>query len=114
MDSGYETAAKEIVPAVRYALIKALKEKYNKREGYIAESLGMTQAAISKYLNGKCSAKVIATEKRIDAKFIDKYAKMIAEGNRGAAGMCICGVCNNLNGFGCSFSRAQPPATASA
>ncbi len=106
--SGYEKANREIVPAVRYALIKALKTRYNKREEEIARELGMTQAAISKYLNGRLSEKVRAVERRIDRSTIDVCAKNIIEGNRDMVGVCICRVCNKLNDFGCSFSKAAP------
>ena len=114
MASGYEKATKEIIPAVRYALVKSLKTKYKKREEEIAQELGMTQAAISKYFNGKLSDKVKALEKKIDAKVIDSCARSITEGNSNMANACICSVCNKFNDFGCGFSKAAMVSAATA
>ena len=113
MASGYDMATKEIIPAVRYALIKTLKTKYNKREEEIARDLGMTQAAISKYLNGRLSDRVRAFERKIDTAVIDSCAKDIKDGNSNTTNACICMVCNKFNNFGCAFSKAAHPGTAS-
>jgi predicted transcriptional regulator len=107
MASGYERATKEIIPAVRYALIKTLNSKYSQKEEEIADSLGMTQAAISKYINGKFSDKIKSIGDGIDAGIVDAYAEKIAAGNKEMANVCICTICNKLNSFGCSFSKAE-------
>ncbi|MGC8537671.1 MAG: hypothetical protein ACP5MZ_01645 [Candidatus Micrarchaeia archaeon] len=46
------------IPAIRYALAKGLSEKYGMDQSHIALSLGITQAAVNKYLSGKCSASI--------------------------------------------------------
>lgn len=46
------------IPAIRYALAKGLSEKYGMDQSRIALSLGITQAAVNKYLSDKCSANI--------------------------------------------------------
>ncbi len=107
MASGYEKAMKEVIPTIRYALVKELKVKYNKKEEDIARSLEVTQAAISKYLRGKISEKIRDLETRVDKELIDKYAKRIAGGDKEAANICICTACKAINDFGCKFSSSE-------
>ncbi|MDE1851182.1 MAG: hypothetical protein KGH69_00645 [Candidatus Micrarchaeota archaeon] len=104
MANGYEIAAKEVIPAVRALIAKELKEKYGMKEVDIAQRLSVAQAAVSKYLAGRYSAKVKALRDRIDMKYIDAYISKIAEGKENYANMCICTVCKHLNDFGCKFS----------
>ncbi len=111
MGSGYEVAMRDVIPAVRYALIKELKIKYNKKEAEIAKSLEITQAAISKYLSGKVSSRIKEIEARLDKSLIDKYAESIALGNGNNVNLCICGICKSINDFGCKFSYAKEAAT---
>ena len=106
MTSTYEVAEKEVLPAVRYVLIEELSNRYHQKEVQIAKELGITQAAISKYLNGKVSDKIKEISKKLDRTLIDVYAKKIAEGDKNMVNACICTVCTNLNDFGCKFSRA--------
>lgn len=107
MAGGYERAAKEIIPAVRSALIKELKSGYGITEESIARHLDVTQAAISKYVTNKYSKKSGAIEERIDKELVRKYAKALVEGNKKSANICICTICNALNDFGCKFSYAN-------
>ncbi|MEM0149301.1 MAG: hypothetical protein QXW10_00180 [Candidatus Micrarchaeaceae archaeon] len=44
------------IPAIRYALAHVLKDRYQMEQSQIATSLGITQAAVNKYLLGRCSA----------------------------------------------------------
>ncbi len=112
MRNGYERASREIVPAVRYALIKRLKAKYNMREEDISKYLGITQAAISKYLGEKRSAKIKAISEKIDANIIEECAESIRGGGEELVDTCICSVCTSLNSFGCRFSRVNVNGTA--
>ncbi len=104
MENGYERAAREVVPAVRYVLIKRLKNKYNMREEEIARHLGITQAATSKYVSGKRSTRIKRTAGKIDTDIIEKYTESIKDDGEHAVKMCLCAVCNTLNDFGCRFS----------
>ena len=105
MISDYERANEEIVPAARLLLIKELKKRYNMKEKDIADRLGIAQAAVSKYLNNKCSEKITRIASKIDAKYLDMYIAKVHEGGTIAADMYICSVCKALNDFGCKFAN---------
>ena len=107
MVNGYERASKEIVPAARLAIAKALKERYNMTESNIAEILGVAQAAVSKYLNDKYSLSVEEMYKKIDMSKIDAYIERIAKGDEAKLTQCVCSICHTLNKFDCKFSAAK-------
>jgi predicted transcriptional regulator len=107
MISGYEKAYKEVIPAARAALILELKKKYNMKEELISKYLGITQAAISKYLNGKYSTKIKEIAATIDRATIEAYADKIATGNADAVNAYMCRICNTMNNFNCRFSYAK-------
>ncbi|MBX5328409.1 MAG: helix-turn-helix domain-containing protein [Candidatus Bathyarchaeota archaeon] len=44
-----EVAAKSIVPAIKALMAKQLAEKYNLKQDKVAEILGISQSAVSKY-----------------------------------------------------------------
>ncbi|HUB92402.1 MAG TPA: helix-turn-helix domain-containing protein [Candidatus Saccharimonadales bacterium] len=104
MLSGYERAYKEIVPAARAALIIELNKKYNIKEELISKYVGITQAAISKYLNGRYSARIKEIVEKIDKATIETYAEKIANGHPEAINKYLCTICNAMNDFDCRFS----------
>ena len=105
--SGYERAYKEIVPAARAALILELKKKYKIKEEAISEYIGVTQAAISKYVNGKFSDEIKGVMEGIDKQVTESHAQQVAKGESGAVNEYICTVCSTLNPFNCRFSHAK-------
>lgn len=110
MQNGYERASNEVVPAARLAIAKALKEKYNMKENSIAQILGVAQAAVSKYVNNKCSPSVAELCGKIDQSNIDKYIDEIAKGNKQKLKSCICTICMDMNKFNCKFSALNKSA----
>lgn len=46
------------IPAVRCALAHKLTSKYGMDQSQIASSMGISQAAVNKYLSGKCSIRI--------------------------------------------------------
>ena len=107
MSNEYERAAKEVIPAIRSAIAKELKNKYKIKEEEIAKYLGIAQAAVSKYISGKYSKKVLAIEEMLDKKMIENYAGRIFKKEEGSVDMCLCTICNKMNPFGCRFSKAE-------
>lgn len=107
MNNGYEKAAKEVIPAVRLAIITELASKYHITEEDIAGYLEIAQAAVSKYLNGKYSEKVKALEEKIDKRIVELYSSKISEGKKEAVNLCMCTICNALNAFDCQFSYTK-------
>jgi predicted transcriptional regulator len=49
---------KTAIPAIRIAVAELLSTKYRMSQKNIANGLGITQAAVNKYLNGKHSEKI--------------------------------------------------------
>ena len=56
------------IPAVRVVVAKSLKKNYNMNQSEIAKSLGVAQAAVSKYLSNRYSTKIAKIEKVIESK----------------------------------------------
>ena len=104
MVNGYQRASKEIVPAARLLIAKQLKERYNMSETDIAAVIGVAQAAVSKYLNGKYSKTVERISRELDTRDIDKYILAISKGDQKELKGCICSMCYSINRFGCKFS----------
>ncbi len=50
--------ASVILPAIRASVAEDLYRKHNLRQADIADSLGIVQVAVSKYLNGKYSVDI--------------------------------------------------------
>ncbi len=69
---------KVTIPAVRIAVAKTLNSKYKMSQSEIAKSLGVAQAAVSKYLSNKYSSKIASVERTIESKRLaDSIIKMI-------------------------------------
>jgi len=68
------------IPAARAAVAKALNKKYEMSQQQIARSLGVAQAAISKYLSGRYSSKIKMVERVIESRRYEaQIAKKIAD-----------------------------------
>ena len=85
-ECAYETAEKEVLPAVRYTSYASSPTDTTRRM-QIAKELGITQAAISKYVNGKISDKIKTLSGTFDKSLIDVYAKRC--GRRLEHGECL-------------------------
>ncbi len=70
MEPECRTITSEMIPAVRAYLAEAMSSRYKLRQQEIAKRLGMTQVAVSKYINMKYSPAV--------AKAKAEVAKQIA------------------------------------
>lgn len=71
-----EVAIKYFIPAVRSSVTKELSKKYNLTQVDIASKLGITQAAVSKYLAEDYSNKIKNLEKE---KFIKAISESVAD-----------------------------------
>ncbi len=80
----YERALKITLPAARIAIAKRLKRDHHMNQMAIAGALGVAQAAVNKYLNGRYSAVVMATERRIVRLGLDRQAarKLLQDGDK--------------------------------
>ncbi len=112
MPSMYEIAADETVPAARAMIAKMLIEKYGMKEAKVAELIGVTQAAISKYVNKKMyrvNEKIKNIESKLgdEKKLLETYVKNLSEDHKEYVDVYICTLCNKVNGFKCALSHAE-------
>ncbi len=83
MVSECDSVIRQAIPAVRIAVAKLLKAKYKMGQAEIANRMGITQAAVNKYLNGRYSDKIKRIATGIKAEGFDKkIAAMIASGKK--------------------------------
>lgn len=81
MVSECDSTVRAAIPAIRIAVAKLLKSKYNMGQQEIAKRMGITQASVNKYLNGKYSARIKKIVTGVRAGGGDKkIASMIASG----------------------------------
>jgi predicted transcriptional regulator len=105
----YEVAVKQVIPAARLSIIKSLSSKYKLNETQISRIMGISQAAVSKYLSGKYSSGIVYMEGMLDHKLVEECAQAVAGmGREGevTVNTYICRICKSVNDFGCRFSRA--------
>lgn len=75
-----ELMAKQFLPAIRARVAKELSKKYNFNQIEIAKQLGVTQAAISKYISGDYAKNIKNFEKNKKVKEIsDEIALKISQ-----------------------------------
>lgn len=102
----YESAANEVIPAIRSRLAKILIEKYSVKEEKVAEILGVAQAAISKYRSGKYSQKIKEIEEKLNDELIEKYAKALSESGKEKSREALCALCQAYLSFECKLRPA--------
>jgi len=72
---------KQLLPAIRVSVTKELTKKYNFNQIEIASKLGVTQAAVSKYLSGDYAQSIKEVEnKKSVRQNSKKIAYLIANG----------------------------------
>ncbi len=105
--TSYIAAYDYIVPAARASIAKALVKKHKMSEKDAAKMLGVTQAAISKYVSSKYSQKIKEIESKIDSAAIDSYVAKVVKGDVEQVGNCICHVCQTVNPFDCKIKNTD-------
>ena len=76
-----EVVVKYILPEIRAAVAKELDEHYHLTQQKIANALGITQAAVSYYLNAKRANKFTKIDENEDVvNLVKNFAKDVAEG----------------------------------
>ncbi len=77
-----ETIMKEFLPAIRAGITKELSNKYSYNQTEIASKLGITQAAVSKYLTGDYTEPIKHLENSKELRdVIENIASNIANGS---------------------------------
>ncbi len=83
-----------ILPAIRREIAKNLVENYGLTQRKVAEKLGITEAAVSRYISGKRGASEIFNKEIL--KKINESADRINKGDSKTTIMETCGICNIL------------------
>ncbi len=95
MKTGYEIAYLEIMPRFRRAVAKELHAEGTSQMA-IAKLLGVTQAAVSKYLNSK-------NENTFDKRDLKRFVAALRRRNRHDADRIRCSICLKTRKFDCVF-----------
>lgn len=86
----------EIVPVIRKELAKILVKEYNFNQKKAAEILGISEAAVSQYINKKRGKKIKLDEK--DVKKIKKIAEhIVKKHNESTVVKSICNACRTIS-----------------
>jgi hypothetical protein len=106
-----ETILKKFLPALKAGIAQELYEEHGMKQVDIAKRLGVTQAAVSKYISQDFEP---SKEAAAEAGKIDSAAKKIANGiakqkiSEGQLAMLVCTACLELNkGYECVFHEAM-------
>ena len=93
-----ELVLKNFIPAVRVAVAKQLANRYNFNQVEIAKLLGITQAAVSKYLAGNYSLAIKLLEQMPRVKKISKQivGKIVSKKRKEKVER-ICEVCKSYS-----------------
>ncbi len=104
MRTEYESVMKELLPALRASAAKRLSAHYGMTQNKIAKLLGITQAATSKYLNGRYSIGVKRFEgKYINRKEVDTFVEKLVANDKLGAQETVCRMCSRNLSFRCGL-----------
>jgi hypothetical protein len=108
-----EVAVKSVVPAIRAGLAKELIQTYKLKQRDIANLLGITQTAVSKYTRD-VRGRVVQLEKEVEIqRMITETAKLLANGDvsRGQLITKFCEICKLIRqkGLMCKLCKRSNP-----
>ena len=95
-----ELIVKQLLPAIKAATAKQLINKYNFTQQEIANYLGLTQAAISKYLSGDYSDSIKKLENSSKVSEMASKIAQNASNSRAIPTQSICQACTEYHGDG--------------
>jgi predicted transcriptional regulator len=100
-----ETITKGFLPAIKIAIARELSGKYDLTEVQIAKNLGLTQAAVSKYLTGNVSQKLkdVSETSVIRGMASQIAAKAAQDISKNKVSAEICNSCLNNSDMACGY-----------
>ncbi len=104
MKTDYEIALGEFMPAFRAKVAKLMVSKYRINQQGVAELLEITQASISKYVNGHYSNVVKGAEARINDDVAETFIREIVENHDRNAQRYMCKACQRYHRFDCAIT----------
>ena len=90
MRTEYEEVVKGFMPALRGVVARTMADQYGVRQVEIASLIGVTQAEVSKYINGKQPK---ANGFKFDKDKIDMLVDSLLKKHRRVAQRVVCGMC---------------------
>jgi predicted transcriptional regulator len=108
-----EVAVKSVVPAIRSAIARELTQSYRLKQKDVAQLLGITQTAVSKY-NRRNRGTVIQVEKLDETQLVLKETvESLANGdmNKYELAVKLCRICEIIRqkGHMCSLCKRSDP-----
>ncbi len=103
MQTNYEMAMGEFMPAFRAAVSELMVKKYGVTQQMTAHLLEITQASVSKYLNGKYSDAVRGAGNLIDGALVEGFVREIVKNHERSAQKAMCRACQKYNSFDCAI-----------
>jgi predicted transcriptional regulator len=108
-----EVAVKSVVPAIRSAIARELTQSYGLKQREVAQLLGVTQTAVSKYTS-HTRGTVLEVEKVEDAQFVLKETVVsLANGqmNKYQLTVKLCRICEIIRqkGLMCKLCKLSDP-----
>jgi len=108
-----EVAVKSVVPSIRAFVAKELTQSYNMKQNDVAELLGITQTAVSKYTRQVRGAVLKIDQTKEIRSMMEKIAKELAnqEITRQDLVIKFCEVCKTVrqNGIMCHLCKRSDP-----
>jgi hypothetical protein len=101
MKSPCETVAKYILPVFRALVAKELMSKYGYSQNQVASKLGITQAAVSHYINSKRGSLMLSEVEKIEGvkETVEEVSESIAKNNdNDAMVLAFCKLCGIVKG----------------
>ena len=99
MPTNYEIAYGRVIPEFRRAVAREMSSHYHMTQTEIAGRLGITQAAVSKYLSSRKAAK--------SSNEVVKFIEASIKGNHDASRGALCRACQAERKFDCAFMFRQ-------
>jgi predicted transcriptional regulator len=108
-----EVAVKSVIPAIRSAIARELTQNYGLKQKKVAELLGVTQTAVSKYTSHCRGAIFEVTEVDGVEPIFKKTVLLLANGDMNKYELVekLCAVCNIIrkSGLMCIICKVSDP-----
>ena len=101
--TSYENVMANFLPAFRFRAAGIMAKEYRINQQLSANLLGVTQASINKYLNGRVSDKVKRIGLHIDEDSVRAFIEDAESGKTRDAKREICRMCQSYRSFDCSL-----------
>jgi predicted transcriptional regulator len=100
MLTNYERVIKRFKPAFRIKAARMMVKEYGIKQQQIAKMLGVSQAAVSKFLKSDPNK---YEEITIDSKSIKEFVEKMNNNDKRNAQKVVCAACQSNKKFDCTF-----------